>query len=103
MSVFGGIILFVSGVLVGGGAVAYNHYSVRRAISGLRKENDRLKDAAWKDAVVYKEDRAYREGYEKGRRSPLSEVEKLADTMERRGVDFRGPRTTVRKDVESDE
>lgn len=101
MTVFGGVLLFVSGVIVGGGAVAYNHYSVRRATSGLRKENERLKDAAWKDAVVYKEDRAYREGYEKGRRSPLSDVEKLADTMERRGVDFRGPRT-VRKDVESD-
>ena len=92
--------LFVSGMVVGGGAVAYNRYTVRRAVSGLRKENERLKEAAWKDTVLYKEDCAFREGYEKGRRSPLSDVEKLADTMERRGIDFRGPKT-VRKDVES--
>lgn len=89
MSVFGGVLLFVSGVVVGGGAVAYNHYCVRRATFGLNKENQRLKDAAWEDAIKYKEDRAYREGYEKGRRSPLSDVERLADTLEKGHMDFR--------------
>ena len=89
MRVFGGVVIFVSGVIVGGGAVAYNHLSVNRATHGLYRENERLKTAAWEDAIKYKEDRAYREGYEKGRRSPLSDVERLADTLEGRHMDFR--------------
>lgn len=91
MSVFGGVILFVSGVVVGGGAVAYNHYSVSRATTALHRENTRLKDAAWEDAIKYKEDRAYREGYEDGRKSPLSDVERLAATIQEKRMDFRGP------------
>ena len=89
MTVFGGVLLFVSGVVLGGAAVAYNYHTVRTATCGLRKENERLKDCALKDKLESESRRAYEEGYARGRRSPMSDVERLASTLESRHVDFR--------------
>lgn len=69
MSIFGGIILFVSGVAIGGSAVAYNYHSIRRATSGLHKENERLKTCAWEDKMEYVYKQAYDEGYLRGRKA----------------------------------
>lgn len=89
MTVFSGVLLFVSGVIVGGAAVAYNYHAVRTATYGLRKENERLKNCAWKDKIESESRRAYEAGYAKGRKSPMSDVERLASTLESRHVDFR--------------
>ena len=99
MSVFGGVMLFVAGVAVGAGAVSYNQYSIRRETKALRREVEDLKTASWQDAITYKQDKAYREGYEKGRRSPMSDVEQFADFLEGRNVDFRPQRRRSDKRV----
>ena len=96
MSIFGGIILFVSGVAIGGSAVAYNYHSIRRATTGLHKENERLKTCAWEDKMDYVYKQAYDEGYFQGRKSPLSDVERFADTLESRHIDFRTTRGSAR-------
>ncbi len=92
MSVFGGVMLFVAGVAIGAGAVSYNQYSIRRETKQLRREVEDLKTASWQDAMAYKQDKAYREGYEKGRRSPLTDVEQFADFLEEHKIDFRTQR-----------
>lgn len=96
MSVIGGIMLFAAGIAVGGGAVKFNRWCVESQTSQLRKENEHLRTSAWKDRLEYETDRAYRNGYHEGRKSPMSDVERLADTLEERRIDFRtvreGPR-----------
>lgn len=92
MSVIGGILLFTAGVAIGGGAVIFNRWSVQRESEQLRRENDHLKDAAWRDRLEYEVDRGYREGYYDGSRSPLSDVEKFADLLERRRIDYHFPK-----------
>lgn len=89
MSVFGGIMLFAAGVATGGGLILYNQFSVANQTSQLRRENEHLKQSAWKDRLEYESDRAYRKGYNEGRKSPLSDVERLAETLESRHIDFR--------------
>lgn len=44
MTIIGGIAIYAAGVVTGGFAVAYNHYSIRRATRSLRAENDRLRE-----------------------------------------------------------
>ena len=89
MSVFGGILLFVAGITVGGSAVAYNHYSVQRATSSLHKENDHLKEGAWMDKLEYETSKAYSKGYKEGQRRPMSDVERFADTLDDGGFEFK--------------
>ena len=89
MNIIGGILLFVAGLAVGGGLVVYNRVSVQNATGQLRKENERLKQSAWVDRLDYETNRAYQEGYKEGRRNPMSDVERLADTLERKKMDFR--------------
>ena len=89
MSVFGGIMLFVAGVATGGGAVVFNRHCVQKETSQLRRENEHLKQAAWNDRLEFESERAFRRGYHEGRKSPLSDVEKLADTLEQHRAQLR--------------
>lgn len=89
MSVFGGIMLFAAGVALGGGAVKFNRWCVESQTSQLRRENEHLRNSAWQDRLEYETDRAWRKGYHEGRKSPMSDVERLADTLEERHIDFR--------------
>ena len=92
MCVIGGILLFASGAVIGGGALMYNQRSVRKATERLQRENDHLRNSAWRDRLDYETARAYRQGYYEGTRNPMSDVERLADTIERKNIDFRTPR-----------
>lgn len=89
MTVFGGIMLFTAGVALGGGAVSFNHWCVESRTSQLLRENEHLKTSAWKDKLEFETDKAWRKGYREGRKSPMSDVERLADTLESRHMDFR--------------
>lgn len=89
MSVFGGIVLFTVGLAAGGGAVMFNRWCVDSKTAQLRRENEHLKSSAWKDRLEFETERAYRKGYKDGRKSPMSDVERLADTLEERNIDFR--------------
>ncbi len=103
MSVIGGILLFVSGVAVGGGAVVYNYTSIKRVTAAMQREIEDLKTASWQDAITYERDRAYRQGYKKGRKSPMSDVEEFADFLEDHNIDFRPQRRrSERNGQESD-
>lgn len=96
MSVIGGILLFVAGITVGGSAVAYNHYSVQRVTTSLRKENEHLKESSWRDKMDFETSKAYGKGYRDGRRNPLTDVERFADTLEEGGFDFKMTRRAKR-------
>lgn len=89
MSVIGGILLFGAGLVVGGGAVVYNHRSILRETDKLRRENGNLKNSAWEDRLQYETDRAYRKGYKDGRMSPANDAERFAHMIEERNIDFR--------------
>ena len=97
MGVIGGIIIFVLGVAAGLGAAAGVLILVKRAMSELRKKNRHLEMSAWRDRLEFETDKAYRtgysRGYRKGRASPMSDVERLAATIEEKRMDFRGPPT----------
>lgn len=81
--------MFAAGVATGAGAVIFNRWSVESLTCQLRRENEHLKQSAWKDRLEYESERAYRKGYYAGRKSPMSDVERLADTLERGHIDFR--------------
>ena len=91
MSVFGGIVLFIAGIVTGAGAVVFNRVCVRKESELLRRENDRLKNCAWCDRLEFETYKAYGDGYYDGSRSPMSDVEKFADFLERRRVQYRFP------------
>ena len=95
MSVFGGILLFIVGVAAGLAAAAGIAILVQRLMSQLKKENKHLKESAWRDRLEYETDKAYHtgysRGYRKGRADPLSDVERLAATIQEKRMDFRGP------------
>lgn len=82
MNVIGGIILFMAGAMIGGSAVYYNQYSIRRATASLRRENEKLKHCAMEDALRYTEEKAYRDGYHEGRKSPMRDAERFAESFE---------------------
>ena len=92
MSVIGGVLLFAAGVGLGGGVVFFNRWCVQRESDRLRRENEHLKDSAWRDRLEFEEDRSYREGYYDGSKHPLSDVEKFADLLQRRNIDYRLPK-----------
>ena len=89
MSIIGGILIFVAGVVSGGSLVAYNQYSIHSATSGLRKENERLRESAWTDKLESETSKAYAKGVKDGRKVPLSDVERFADTLNEGGYEFR--------------
>lgn len=66
MTIFGGVLLFVVGVVTGGSMVAYNNYSVRQATAKLAKENAQLRDAVWDARMDTQIKKAYKEGYKIG-------------------------------------
>ena len=100
MSVFGGIMLFAAGVAVGSGAVIMNQREVRRSSDQLRRENEHLKASAWNDRLEFEAYKAYGEGYYDGSRNPMSDVERFADFLERRKVDYRFPKEGERVEVQ---
>ena len=87
--------LFAAGLVTGGGAVLFNRYCVRRESEPLRRENEHMRDSAWKDLIKYKSDEAYREGYFEGSRHPLSDVEKFAELLNSHNVDYRFPKEVI--------
>ena len=89
MIVIGGVLLFVAGVATGGSAVWYNRRSIDGAVKPVRKENERLKTCAWEDRLEYETERAYRKGYNAGRKDPMTDVERFADTLDKNDVTFR--------------
>lgn len=89
MSVIGGVLLFAAGTAMGAGAVIFNRRSVEAQTWQLRRENEHLKQSAWKDRLEYESDKAFRRGYYEGRKNPMTDIERLADTLESRRVDFR--------------
>lgn len=92
MSVIGGIFLFAAGVAAGSGAVVFNRICVNRESEQLRRENEHLKTSAWYDRLEFEAYKAYGDGYYDGSRSPMSDVEKFADFLERRKIDYRFPK-----------
>jgi len=89
MSVLGGVLLYAAGVVTGAGAVLFNHWSVESRTSQLRKENEHLKTSAWEDRMEYAQDKAFRKGFNEGRKNPMSDVERFADTLSEGGYEFR--------------
>ena len=74
MSVIGGVLLFSAGLMVGGGAVAYNRACVRKAEQKSETERDGLRREVYDVKFRAECDRAYREGYAEGRKNPLSDI-----------------------------
>ena len=70
MSVIGGVLLFVAGTAMGAGAVMYNRRSVEAQTRQLRRENEHLKQSAWRDRLEYESDKAFRRGYSPLRKNP---------------------------------
>ena len=89
MSVIGGVLLFSAGVVVGGGAVAYNKACIRSVERRTAKERDGLRKEVYEVKFRSECDRAYREGYAEGRKNPLSDVERLAQTFDGHKVQVR--------------
>ncbi|MBO5917385.1 MAG: hypothetical protein J6Q14_01290 [Oscillospiraceae bacterium] len=92
MSVIGGVALFALGVAAGGGVLGYTQWAVRTQTAQLRRENEHLKESAWRDKLDYETHKAYNQGYRDGRLSPASEAEKFAEFVEDHNIDFRGQR-----------
>lgn len=89
MNVIGGILLFVAGLIVGGGAVVYNHASIQKATEALKQENDDLREQLWQRNSDSRAKKAYTDGYDRGRRNPITAVEELADTLEKHNSTIR--------------
>lgn len=98
MSVFGGIMLFVGGVVTGSGAIILHQRDVRHESMQLRRENEHLKNSAWNDRLEFEAYKAYGEGYYDGSRNPMTDVERFADFLERRNVDYKFPKEDTTND-----
>lgn len=89
MSVIGGVLLFAAGVAVGGCAVAYNRECVRSVQEKALEDWTNLKRELDELRIQDARDRAYRKGYSRGRKDPLTDAERLAKTFEGRNVEIR--------------
>lgn len=83
MMVIGGILLFAAGMVTGGGAVAYHLSTIEKATAKLRRENTGLKQDIWQSKLDTETDKAYQEGYERGRKHPVHAVEEFSDLLEK--------------------
>lgn len=92
MSVFGGVMLFAVGFIAGSGAVILHQTDVRRTSDQLRRENEHLKVCAWKDRLEFESYKAYGDGYYDGSKNPMTDVERFADFLDRRHIDYRIPK-----------
>lgn len=95
MSAIIGILVFVLGLAAGLGAAAGVIVLLKKATAELRRRNRRLETSAWEDRLEFETYKAYRSGYSRGyrrgRANPLSDVERLAETIREKRMDFRGP------------
>jgi len=102
MSAIGGIIIFVLGIGAGLGAAVGIVILVKRLTEPLRRANKHLETSAWNDRLEFESRKAfhagYVRGYRKGRDNPLSDVERLAATLEEHNIDFRTGSTRKRRD-----
>lgn len=96
-SAIGGVLLFVAGLAVGGGVVLYGCHTTDKALEAYRRENERLKESAWQDRLTYECDRAWDEGYQKGRKHPIHAIEELANTLEQHGSNVKFNRKAVQQ------
>lgn len=103
MGAFGGILIFTIGVAGGVSASVGVAIVIKRIMAPIRKENRHLRDSAWMDRIEFESRRAfhngYMRGYRKGRDNPLSDVERLAATLEEHKVDFRTGPARKRGDI----
>lgn len=89
MSVFGGIMLFAAGAIVGGGAVAWHQASVNGVKNRAGDERDQLRYELFNTKMEAECNRAWQEGYFEARRKPESDIEAFVRTFEGRKVSFR--------------
>ena len=89
------ILAYILGISTGAGLLIANEKSVQKAVNAeksraqqtierLRKENDQVRQQ--RDELVRQRD--WNQAYYEGRKSPLSDVEKFADTLEKRRAKF---------------
>lgn len=92
---FSHILVFMLGIGTGVGLLVANRRTVENAVNKAvaaeknrqQQTIDRLKREnaqAWKEREQLLRERDWNDGYTEGRKSPLSDVEKLANTLERR-------------------
>jgi hypothetical protein len=92
---FAYILVYVFGIGTGAGLLIANRRSVDKAVNTekvrsqqiidrLRKENDQ----AWQERNELIRQRDINRAYHEGRKSPLSEVERFAETLESHGAKF---------------
>lgn len=94
-TMLGGIIGFIIGLCCGAALVAINRRMIddavmtekaaaQNAINTLRQETD----AVWRERNELAREKEIKEAYDAGRHSPLSDVEKLAETIEKHQAKF---------------
>lgn len=83
MVVIGGILLFLAGVMVGGGVMAYHRAAMDRATAPLRRENRSLQEDMWQNRLETETEKAWHEGFDRGRKHPVHAVEDFADLLDR--------------------
>ena len=81
--------LFAAGVVIGGSAMAYHKSSIREVEMDACTEKNNLQHEVYEVKFKAECNRAYRKGYHDGRRDPLSDAEKLADTFKGHRVEIR--------------
>ena len=89
------ILTYVLGIGTGAGLLIANRKSVDKAVKAERvaaqQTIDRLKrenDQAWRERNELVRERDMNRAYNEGRKSPLSEVEKFAETLESHKAKF---------------
>lgn len=99
MSVIGGILLYVAGVVTGAGVLELHQRAVRKAVAAVRQQKNteiaRLRTAYTRlqeDAGIMQQASdcadAFRRGKSVGRAHPMSDAEQFARTFEGRRVKF---------------
>ena len=89
------ILTYILGIGTGAGLLIANSRCVTKAVNaekarsqktidGLKRENQQI----WQERNDLLRERDWNQAYYEGRKSPLSDVEKFADTLERRRAKF---------------
>ena len=89
------ILTYILGVGTGAGLLIANTKSIQRAVAAEKARSQqtierlkREKDQAWQERDALFREREWNRAYYEGRKSPLSDVEKFADTLEKRRTKF---------------
>lgn len=89
------ILAYVLGIGTGAGLLIANNRSVQKAVNAEKARSqqtiDRLKkdcDQAWRERNELVREQELSRAYHEGRKSPLSDVEKFAETLETHRAKF---------------